>query len=159
MQIHGAQCLYLSHQVNNQVYHDIEERWRKAYLQLWQCLRNEFLQRLQFIMVNYLLWDLVEEVAQSCDCHLYKHQFYSHDGNREESGQHDMTIMRVVVGEYKVFHWHKTPDVRVESRWNFQSLQPHTNHMFLFWVEVVACYREQVLLIWLRYRVKFLSDA
>ena len=141
----GPNASILWNQVHHKANHHIEECWGETHLKLWNCLHCEFLKRRQLITFNHLLWDPVEEVAKPCNCNLYPHWVYSPNGNREKSSQYDMTIMWVVVGECKVFHWHNTPYARAESRWDFQFLQPHTHLMFLFIVEVVACCREVLL--------------
>jgi hypothetical protein len=71
VQVHGAQLLYLINHVHHQVWHDIEERWWEAHLELAKSLCDELFQGRQLSFIDDLLGDATKEVAHLCDHHLH----------------------------------------------------------------------------------------
>jgi hypothetical protein len=86
------------------VWHNIEERRRKAHLELAKSLCDELFQAWKLSFVDNLLGDEVEEVTQACYDHLNVLWLDSPDHNWKEQREHDVAVMCAEAGYYEVLH-------------------------------------------------------
>jgi hypothetical protein len=81
--------VYLINHVHHEVWHDIEERWWEAHLELAKSLHDELFQGRQLSFIDDLLGDATNEVAHPCD-HLWTD---GPDHNRKKHRQHDVAVV------------------------------------------------------------------